>query len=197
MEASSTPRGREDVREALIQAASVLFAQRGPAAVSVREIAQHAQVNHGLVHRHFGSKSALLREVLNHLAADIATEVGATGAGEALGGLVGSVMGAASNQGAWLRILAWAILDGMDLGDLQDRFPMAERMVAAARLDPQGPLDPEARVTLIMSVGLGMMLFAPFLQRATAQDDVQWARSRQQILSLVMRDGTTTSQPGD
>jgi len=69
---------------------------------------------------------------------------------------------------------------------------MAERMVAAARMDPKGSLDPEARVTLIMSVGLGMMLFAPFLQRATAQDDVQWARSRQQIFSLVLRDGTTT-----
>jgi AcrR family transcriptional regulator len=170
----------------------VLFAQRGPAAVSVREIAQHAQVNHGLVHRHFGSKNALLRDVLNHLAVDIAAEVGDAGSNEPLGVLVGSVLGAASNQGAWLRILAWAILDGVDLGELQDRFPMAERMVAAARMDPKGSLDPEARVTLIMSVGLGMMLFAPFLQRATAQDDVQWARSRQQIFSLVLRDGTTT-----
>jgi AcrR family transcriptional regulator len=180
-----------------MNSASVLFAQRGPAAVSVREIAQHAQVNHGLVHRHFGSKNALLRDVLNYLAVDIATEVGGTAEGESLGGLLGSVFGATSNRGAWLRILAWAILDGVDLGELQDRFPMAERMVAAARMDPKGSLDPEARVTLIMSVGLGMMLFAPFLQRATAQDDVQWARSQQQIFSLVMRDGTTTLSPGD
>lgn len=190
MDTKVTPRGRKNVREALIQSASVLFAQRGPAAVSVREIAQHAQVNHGLVHRHFGSKNALLREVLNYLAVDIATEVGELSTSEPLGSLVGSVFGATSNQGAWLRILAWAILDGVDLGELQDRFPMAERMVASARLNPQGSLDPEARVTMIMSVGLGMMLFAPFLQRATGQDDVQWARSRKQIFSLVMRDGT-------
>ena len=189
--AKSAPRGREDVREALIASASELFAQRGPAAVGVREIAQHAQVNHGLVHRHFGSKHGLLQAVLGHLASDIAANVGEAEPDEALGGLVGSVLGATSKQGAWLRIMAWAILDGADIGELQGRFPMAERMVAAARANAQGPLDPEARVTLIMSAGLGMMLFGPFLQRATAQDDLQWARSRQQILSLVARGGSS------
>jgi AcrR family transcriptional regulator len=190
---NSAPRGREDVREALISAASELFAQRGPAAVSVREIAQLAQVNHGLVHRHFGSKHGLLQAVLSHLASDIATHVGEARPDEALGGLVGSVLGATSKQGAWLRIMAWAILDGVDIGEIQGQFPMAERMVAAARANAQGPLDPEARVTLIMSAGLGMMLFGPFLQRATGQDDIQWARSRQQILSLVARDGSPFS----
>ena len=64
---------------------------------------------------------------------------------------------------------------------------MAERMVAAARRENLGALDPEARVTFIMSVGLGMMLFAPFLRRATGQDEVQWKRTQQQILSLVTR----------
>jgi len=188
--ANSAPRGREDVRDALIAAASELFAQRGPAAVGVREIAQHAQVNHGLIHRHFGSKHGLLQAVLGHLASEIATNVGEAAPDEALGGLVGSVLGATSKQGAWLRIMAWAILDGADIGEIQGQFPMAERMVAAARANDQGPLDPEARVTLIMSVGLGMMLFGPFLQRATDQDDFQWVRSRKQILSLVARHGS-------
>jgi AcrR family transcriptional regulator len=190
MKSESTPRGREDVREALIAAAAELFALRGPTAVSVRELAQHAKVNHGLVHRHFGSKHGLLQAVLSHLAADIASQVGEASPDEALGGLVGSVLGATSKQGAWLRIMAWAILDGADIGDIQGQFPMAERMVAAARANSKGTLDPEARVTLIMSAGLGMMLFGPFLQRATGQDDTQWARSRQQILSLVGRGGS-------
>lgn len=186
--ANTAPRGREDVREALIAAASELFAQRGPAAVGVREIARYAQVNHGLIHRHFGSKHGLLQAVLGHLASEIARNVGEASPDEALGGLVGSVLGATSKQGAWLRIMAWAILDGVDIGEIQGQFPMAERMVAAARANAQGPLDPEARVTLIMSAGLGMMLFGPFLQRATGQDDLQWARSRKQILTLVARD---------
>ena len=187
---NSAPRGREDVREALIAAASELFAQRGPAAVGVREIARYAQVNHGLIHRHFGSKHGLLQAVLGHLAAEIATNVGEAAPDEALGGLVGSVLGATSKQGAWLRIMAWAILDGADIDEIQGQFPMAERMVAVARANDQGPLDPEARVTLIMSAGLGMLLFGPFLQRATDQDDLQWARSRKQILSLVARHGS-------
>jgi AcrR family transcriptional regulator len=185
-----SPRGREDVRHALIVAAAELFAARGPAAVTVREIAGQAQVNHGLVHRHFGSKGGLLRAVLDHLRLGIEAEVGHGRPGEPLGPLLTSVLGATSSQGAWLRVLAWAILDGVDVDELRLSSPLAERMVAAARLQPGARLDPEARVTMIMSVGLGMMLFAPFLQRATGQDDVQWARSRKQILSLVTRDGT-------
>lgn len=41
-----------------------LLAERGPAAVSIRDIAQRAEINHALVHRHFGTKDELLRTVL-------------------------------------------------------------------------------------------------------------------------------------
>ena len=76
MDSRETPRGRESVQDALITAATELFSARGPSAVSVRAIAKYAQVNHGLVHRHFGSKEGLLRAVQNRLASDIADKVG-------------------------------------------------------------------------------------------------------------------------
>lgn len=57
--------GRVEVRDALINAAILLFAQKGPAAVTTREIAETAGVNHGLIHRHFGSKEALLASALD------------------------------------------------------------------------------------------------------------------------------------
>ena len=180
------PHGRDDVQSALIQAAITLFAERGPAAVSVREIASAAGVNHGLVHRHFGSKTGLLRAVLNHLAGDLEAAVGPDRPDESLQELLTGVLGAASHQGAWLRILAWSMLDGVELGDLQDRFPLARRMMEVARRESLGPLDPEARVTLVMSVGLGLLLFGPFLMRATDQDDARWARTRQQILGSIL-----------
>src|SRR5512143_3225775 len=60
-------RGRASVMEALLDAATELLAARGPAAVSVREIASRAGVNQGLLHRHSGSKEALLRSVLERL----------------------------------------------------------------------------------------------------------------------------------
>ena len=187
MRSESRPRGRNDVQEALIEAATALFSERGPAAVSVREIAKLAGVNHGLVHRHFGSKKGLLKAVVNRLADDILEQVGQTENEEELHVLLGGVIGATSRRGAWLRILAWSILDGFAVDEIQDRFPLAERMLEAARRDSSNALDAEARVTLVMSVGLGMLLFAPFLRKATGQDMDQWAQTRKQIMTLVMR----------
>jgi predicted nucleic acid-binding protein len=52
-------------RDTLLASAIELFAQRGPAAVSIRDVARHAGLNHGLLHRHFGSKDALIAEAID------------------------------------------------------------------------------------------------------------------------------------
>src|ERR1700761_9750515 len=62
-----TPTGREEVAAAILAAAPELFAQRGPAATSIRDIAAQSKVNHGLVFRHFGTKENLVGAVLDHL----------------------------------------------------------------------------------------------------------------------------------
>src|SRR5262245_29363759 len=66
------PRGREAVMAAVLDAAMTLFAARGPAAVSVRDIAAAAGVNHALVHRHFGTKQEVLQAVLERTVQEIA-----------------------------------------------------------------------------------------------------------------------------
>ena len=68
-----------------------------------------------------------------------------------------------------------------------ERFPMAERMLSAARELPGEDLSAEARVTLIMSTGLGMLLFGPFLKAATLQSDQHWESTRRQILTVLTR----------
>ncbi len=60
----ATPKGREEIRKAVLDAADRLFATRRPSMVSVREIASEAGVNHALVHRHFGTKENLVRQAL-------------------------------------------------------------------------------------------------------------------------------------
>lgn len=58
---AAAPRGRSEVQAAIVQAARALFAEKPYADVTTRAIAQAANVNLGLLHRHFGSKEAVVR----------------------------------------------------------------------------------------------------------------------------------------
>src|SRR2546429_9648403 len=64
---SKPPTGRAEVAAAILAAAADLFAERGPAATSIRDIAARSKVNHGLVFRHFGAKEQLVGAVLDYI----------------------------------------------------------------------------------------------------------------------------------
>ena len=59
-------------RQALLDAALRLVAERPPSSISGRELAVEAGVNYGLIHHYFGSKQALLQEGLASLAGSFA-----------------------------------------------------------------------------------------------------------------------------
>src|SRR5205807_2229410 len=66
--AQARPRGRAEVREALLDAAQRLIADCGPTRVTLREIADEAGVNFGLVYQYLGTRESLLREVYQRIA---------------------------------------------------------------------------------------------------------------------------------
>ena len=57
-------RSREEVSQALIDAAAALLAERSYAHLTVRGIAARADVNPAFVHRYFGSKRRLLHAAM-------------------------------------------------------------------------------------------------------------------------------------
>ena len=158
------PRGRGQVVRALTDAAMELFAQRGPAAVSVREVAGRAGVNHALVFRHFGSKDGLVQAVWERVVEDLAGRVvaapdlqGLTALGEAL----------AESETIW-KLLARAILDGQSGTIAGYRYPFLDAMVgAAARGQEAGVLaagvHPRLLVAMVIAMGFGWLIFHPVL----------------------------------
>ncbi|HMM20758.1 MAG TPA: TetR family transcriptional regulator [Selenomonadales bacterium] len=62
----------QDMRTKLIEAATPLFAKRGFAAVSIRELAKAADVNVAAISYYFGGKEGLYTAVLEHQFAPIA-----------------------------------------------------------------------------------------------------------------------------
>lgn len=59
-------RGQDATREALLEAGAGIFAQRGFAAATVREICDRAGANIAAINYHFGDKAGLYTEVLKH-----------------------------------------------------------------------------------------------------------------------------------
>jgi TetR/AcrR family transcriptional regulator, repressor for neighboring sulfatase len=186
-------RGRDQVTAALLDAAAALLAARGPAAVSVRDIAAHAGVNHGLVHRHFGSKQALLGAVLDGLAHGISLTGGDDETGRA--GLL-HLFDAAAGNDLYFRVLARSILDGEAPQELQSDFPIMHYLVETFRdLQRDGQFAPELDARLLAAgsaaLALGWTLFAPFVAVAAGfpSSDAEHLRSaiRQGMLALFRR----------
>jgi AcrR family transcriptional regulator len=178
----TTPHGRDAVRSALIETATRLFAERGPSGVGVREIAREAGVNHGLIHRHFGSKDGLLQAVMQQLSSRASADLGQPVADERLRDLLTSLLDRSSAAQFHWRILARAMLDGQSPESLQDRFPVYERLLEVIRKRNPQHMSPEALTSMIMATGLGMLVFGPWIRAATGQDDAQWKATSRQIL---------------
>ncbi|MFI5401196.1 MAG: TetR/AcrR family transcriptional regulator [SAR324 cluster bacterium] len=186
---AARPRGSEAVREALIAAAAKLFAQYGPAAVSVREIAAAAQVNHGLVHRHFGSKDALLQAVFDRLARDLAGELRLRP--NPLNRPGRQMFRATRTQGTLWRILAYSLLEQRRPRQLQREYPVMTALVRAVRMaQVTGRFDPkfDARALVAVATGatLGWLMFEPFLLASTGLDRVA-PRQRYREISRMWR----------
>ena len=169
---ASRPHGEEEVKEAVLDAAAALFAEKGPAATSLREIATTAGVNHGLIHRHFGSKRRLVRAVHDHLAQRLAatapfSEASVASALEAFHTLE-------EHRTYWV-VLTRAMLDGELADVLASDLSGGRRMVETLHgaLPEDAPLDARDLMAMAFAFSLGWLLLGDFVQAATgAGDDV-------------------------
>ena len=131
--AARRPFGRDEVVEALLDAANRLFATAGPADVSLRSIARAAGVNHGLVYRHFGTRDALVDRLLERIAAEWTAEVQALGDfRRAIDSILGNSAEAEASASAWIRLLAWSLLTDAPgrSGEAQRRYATLDLLLA-------------------------------------------------------------------
>jgi AcrR family transcriptional regulator len=176
---------------AVLDAANELFAARGPASVSVRDIAAAARVNHALVHRHFGPKHKVLQAVLERSARGMATVTDRVT--EARAGMEAVFNAAVEHQNYW-RALARAVLDGESARGLQRDFPtinrltgmlMRERTQAHPERDQSAvALESSVVVAVFSALILGWTLFEPFLIVAAGLDRYKLEKVRSWIVRV-------------
>jgi AcrR family transcriptional regulator len=153
-----TARGRTEIRDALITAAIEMFAEHGPAAISIRAIAEHAGVGHGLIHRYFGSKEALLNAAIDRLAIGVTTRM-VTSEGLDVAALVHLQR---RSLNPW--IIGRQMADGVDVASTRSSFPLIQAVVDSFPEVPteQGPgnlTDPRLAVYAVSSLISGAAIW--------------------------------------
>lgn len=167
-----------------MDAAAVLFAERGVDSVSLRDIAAKADVHVALIPRYVGSRARLVRDVFDHLSVRVADEV-------VDHPLSGQGFGPETAMGQWARVAAALALAGRQVSSQTGFNPvtaMAETLVEAYGLD-----DVSARVrsAQIVAAALGWRIFEDYLLDAGRLGDLALQELRDDLVHSARRLGAT------
>lgn len=171
------PTGRAEVAAAILEAATDLFAERGPAATSIRDIAARCGVNHGLVFRHFGTKEQLVGAVLDHLGANLSALLATDTPAEVV----------EQSLDRQMRVMARTVLDAYPVGQLQKRFPNIATLLDGVRPLHDDELHARLAVANALALQFGWRLFAPILRAATGIEELTDAELRRAAGAEVER----------
>lgn len=174
-------RGREGTVEALVEAARALFAERGPDAVSLRDIARRAGVNHGLIHHYIGSRDDLLRLVFARSTDEARREVEDTGDVTAA---LQALRRLGEGSSDYSRLLAWALLEGHDPAEFHGRSAALDAVVRAGGRDSR---DLRVAIAMAMVQTLGWKLFGRYAVVAAGLGDEDPEAVRRDVEALVDR----------
>ncbi|MBP2293338.1 TetR/AcrR family transcriptional regulator [Azospirillum rugosum] len=162
------PFGRDATTAALLDAADTLFGEKGPSAVTVREISARANVNHALLHRHFGTKEALLDAIIDkHMNASKAVIEEAAEPDLAIRNLLRYLV----SQPAFTRTFAHLILDQRPLSDFVRKNGGTADLAALLHRTGIDEAETRAIAAVVISFSLGWTLFRDLARYAASCDD--------------------------
>ena len=167
------PRGASEVRSALILAAMRRLEEVPPAKLSLQAVADDAGVNRGLIHRHFGSKAALLAAVMYQIRDDYLDELDPNAS--VLDLLFLPIKNLVQNP-VMGRILIWMTSEEIDPDVFGAGYPLirqSEHLLAAAGVD-----NPTAVIGHQLSAAYGWIMFETNMMHALGQDEVEQARDQ-------------------
>lgn len=185
--AGDRPRGRAAVEEAVVAAARELYRERSPAEVTMREIADTAGVNRGLLHHYFGRKEDLIAAIVSDASERAATVVREAADLEAA---LATVRG---QRNGYARTLAWALISGMDPDDFVGPSPTIAALLdhVTTRTAGEEPTASANRrsermvVAAALTLVLGWQVFEPFMVRAAALNDMSADERATQLGRLI------------
>ncbi|UDY37550.1 TetR/AcrR family transcriptional regulator [Dermatobacter hominis] len=169
------PSGPDEVRRAVLHAAAVLFAEEGVGEVALRDIAERAQVNLGLINRYIGTRDDLIRAVFADLTEQLVAEIHETPTGPR-GFEPDTVMG------RWTRVLAHLVIVDPDAAIEIGARPVREMTSVIEDVYGQDADAARLRSAQFMASAIGWRLFETYLIRAAELDDVPLGALREELV---------------
>lgn len=170
------PAATRSTRDTLLASAIELFAQHGPASVSIRDVARHAGLNHGLLHRHFGSKEALITEAIEVGVASLMPA-----ALDPRGFDIDQVVQVMHRDSVPARLIARTLVDDVPIESVRFHYPLMQGLLALARSvpaesRPSAVQDPRVAAAAAAAMVGGSVIWGSSLRSACGVDeDVRFA----------------------
>ena len=183
--------GKTVTESRILDSAQELFAKHGPAAVSVRQVAQHAGVTHALVHKRFGSKDDLIKAVVYRADARRST---AAQESPSLKDVYRQLLPQVMVERDHSMMLVRSAMSGVEYVPLADRIKTTGAMIELARrtaasgADPEpAPVDVDPRVLIgaITSMILGWAAVEDWLWPTTGLDPADKEEVYRQLFEIV------------
>jgi AcrR family transcriptional regulator len=168
-------------RAALLTAATEMVVESGSPNITVRDVAARAGINHGLVHRYFGTKDTLIAAVIDEISAAVTAELAKDEGG--------ATVVAGDSVGTLARLIGHAMVSGGDDVGADGRpHPVADLLVQRLQ-DRSGMTERNARVTAaqIVAMVLGWRLNEPFLITACGLDAAEVDTLRAELYESCRR----------
>jgi AcrR family transcriptional regulator len=167
------PYGRDAVKKAILDATEKLLLKKSPNRITVREIAETANIKHPLIYRHFGTKDAVIVAV--HARGIAKTQRKVAGVKD-LEGNVATFFEAVKKNKFRLVALSRAMIDGVNPRAVQSQFPVIRHFLELlekryAETDSESKFDAEMMTAIIGATALGWFLYEPFLLAAMDLED--------------------------
>ncbi|CAN5451974.1 TetR/AcrR family transcriptional regulator [soil metagenome] len=181
------PYGREAVKIAILDAAEKLLLNKIPNKITVREIAEAANVKHPLIHRHFGTKEEVIRAVHARNIENTARRVINL---DSLEGNAGFIFEAVKKNRFRQIALSRAMIDGVDLHLVQTDYPVMRHLLKLLEKkkdekECKAEFDPQIMAAFLASAALGWFLYEPFLIAGTGMQDRNKDEIHEEIIEIL------------
>lgn len=162
---SNKTKGRQNVEKKLIESAAVLVGSIGPNQLTIRDIADHAGVNHAQIHHYFGGKDGLLTATYKLLAFEHIEQLQRRNV--SVDNLIKEPLGDITNN--YFKAIIRAVLDNrMDLVRVQvdSNLSMSKKtldQLVKLKNEKKPTAEMKAAIAIVMVVEFGLASMKPYI----------------------------------